>query len=490
MSDEILFGAIAVQEGLLTPAQLEEALARQMASKPPRKIGELLVERGALTAAQVDIILDIQRINIADRMEAPDAGGLFGQIAVQSGFVTADQVNECVRAQQESAAGGAPTMIGQLLLQRGYLKYDQFIEVLARQEKFALRCVGCGTHYLIEGLGQGTKFLCRKCLRVLTVPAFSASAAQRATVLAREERERPPERVSGRSGESLGGYVVDTELGRSSHHVVFKARHRDRDRLVALRLIRPDGGPAPRGLLDRLKLNAGLVRGVEHAGIASLVDAGEIEGSAFLAFDFVGGETLGRILMKRARPLPAVVGILEQAARALHHAHRQGLVHGDLKPSAILVDPSGAPHITDFGLAGLLEEALPGGTTVMPYYRSPEIVRREAADGRADVWALGAILYEAISGRLPFSGSTPSDVADAVTGRAPVAPTTHKPEAPRDLETVCLQALEKRPANRHATAADFADDLARWLAGRPVSAVRASAPKRWLRNLWGAFKGG
>src|SRR5262245_46783768 len=147
MSDEILFGAIAVQEGLITPAQLEEALARQLAQKPPKRIGEILVEKGVLTAPQVDIVLDIQRINIADRMESPEAGGLFGQIAVQAGFVTVDQVNECVRAQQELAAKGSPTMIGQLLLQKGHLRYDQFIEVLAKQEKFALRCIGCGTHY-------------------------------------------------------------------------------------------------------------------------------------------------------------------------------------------------------------------------------------------------------------------------------------------------------------------------------------------------------
>src|SRR5688572_29618777 len=101
MADEILFGAIAVQEGFITPAHLEEALTRQLASKPPRKIGETLVDLGRLTAPQIEIVLDIQRINIADRMEAPEAGGLFGQIAAKAGYVTADQINECVRHQQD-----------------------------------------------------------------------------------------------------------------------------------------------------------------------------------------------------------------------------------------------------------------------------------------------------------------------------------------------------------------------------------------------------
>src|SRR5262245_3911838 len=118
MASEILFGAIAVQEGFITPAQLEQAMAKQLSQKPPELLGNILKSLGFLTAEKVEMILDIQRINVADRVETPEGGGLFGQIAVAAGYVTADQVHECVRRQQELSALGTPSMIGQLFLQK------------------------------------------------------------------------------------------------------------------------------------------------------------------------------------------------------------------------------------------------------------------------------------------------------------------------------------------------------------------------------------
>jgi len=482
MPEEILFGAIAVKEGFITPAHLEKALTRQMTSSPPAKLGEILVRDGALTAERVDLILDIQRINIADRIEVPDSGGLFGQIAVRMGFLAEADVNDAVRLQQDLVSRGTPMMIGQILLQKGKLKYDQFIDVLHQQEKFTLRCPGCETTYLIEGLGQGTKFLCRKCMRVLTVPAFSATAVMRSTAMARDEAARPLERISGRTGESFGDYVIDTELGRSPGHVLFKARHRISEQPVALRVFLASDG----SMLDRLKRNAERLRGLDHAGVAPFLEAGEIERRPYAAHEYVAGDSLAKLILRRQRPLPEVVGMLEQAARTLHAAHGLGYVHGDVRPSSILIDSAGKTRVTDFGIGGISDAGPVGHLTGMPYYLAPESFpgSGEPVDARSDVFSLGAILFEIISGRLPFTGPTADDVRKAVAGKTPAKPSTLKSDVPADLETICLRALEKKKAGRHPTAADFADDLSRWLGGRPLPPSGGG----WLKSLFGLKK--
>jgi hypothetical protein len=462
MADEILFGAIAVGEGFLTRPDLEDALRNQGIAK----LGDYLVSRGRLTREQVEAILDIQKINIADRVEAAEAGGLFGQIAVRAGFVTASQVATAVRRQLELGRGGTPAMIGQLLLQMGALTQDQFLEVLRRQDRAAVRCDGCRTHYLVEGLSPGTKFLCRKCLRVVTVPVVAAPAAAV---------------VHHRIGaETFGPYAIEAEVGRSSWSATFRANQRELGRRVALRILRTHA-PEP-WIIEHLRSVAAQSTSVDHPGYIPTIEVGTVEGIAFLSRAWVDGEPYAAVMAKD-RPLPAQVELLERVARVVHRANERGAVHGNLRPSNLFFE-GGEPRVVDAGLARLHDSLFSEHAPAPLLTRSPEqIAGAFSLDARTDVYGLGMLLYDLLAGRSPFRRGTLEDVRDAILHQDPPPPSEIDAEAPRELEALCLAALAKERDERPATAADFADDLARWRAGQPVRA-RAPGRRRWLRKFF------
>ncbi len=457
MSDDILFGAVAVNEGFISRPQLDQALREQGTAK----LGEFLVARGLVTAAQIEAILDIQKINIADRVERSEEGGLFGQIAIREGYVTTSQVSACVRRQQELAAGGAPAMIGQLLLQKGALSSSQFVDVLRRQEKAGVRCAGCGTSYLVEGLGPGTKFLCRRCLRVLSVPVLQDKADISAQV----------ERIVV---DSFGPYAIEGDLGRGPWSASFRAMHRGLNCRVALRVLRR----AEPWVVDHLRAVAAASAVVNQPEVVPILEVGEAEGIPFVSRPFVDGEPYGSVAAK-THELAVMVARLERVALALHRAHGRGIVHGNLR-AANLFFAGDDVKIVDAGLAPL-HDALGDGATLS--HRAPEQFSPGPLDARTDVYSLGVLLYELLAGRPPFRRAAPDDVREAVRRQVPTRPSEIDPQAPPDLEAVCLCALAKDRDDRMATAAAFADDLARWRGGQPVKAKRLGR-RRWLRKLF------
>src|SRR5262245_58380891 len=230
--------------------------------------------------------------------------------------------------------------------------------------------------------------------------------------------------------------------------------------------------------------------------IVNVYEVGEHENIPFLALEYVEGGSLKDRLHGDPQPLPVVVSLVERVARAIHHAHQAGLIHRDLKPANILVQPrQGAraelaecfPKITDFGLAKRLDDpslrTASGDIVGTPSYMAPE----QAAGGRGelgpatDVYALGAILYELITGRPPFKGATAVDTVVQLLHQEPVRPGSLRPELPQDLETICLHCLNKEPSRRYATAAELADDLFRYRRGQPVLARPVGPVERGLK---------
>jgi serine/threonine-protein kinase len=183
----------------------------------------------------------------------------------------------------------------------------------------------------------------------------------------------------------------------------------------------------------------------------------------------VEGETLDRALETNRLPLRKFVEVLEQVALAVQHAHEQGIVHRDLKPANIILDAAGRPHVTDFGLAKMehLEKAATqgGGTIGTPWYMSPEQVIGDVrgTDARSDIYALGVMLYEALTGRVPFPGASVVQVYLGILNGTVTPPSEVNPRTPRDLEAICLQALHREKGRRHASALEFARELRRFL---------------------------
>jgi tetratricopeptide (TPR) repeat protein len=282
---------------------------------------------------------------------------------------------------------------------------------------------------------------------------------------------------SGAPGGSrdLGDYEIVCQLGQGGMGVVYKARQKSLNRLVALKMVRA-GAHAGADLLARFYVEAEALASLHHPNIVQVHEVGTHDECPFLAMELLDGGSLSDSLADRAQPPAATAKLVETLARAVHAAHLRGVVHRDLKPANILFDREGQPHVTDFGLAKRLAErkshTVTGSVIGTPSYMAPE-----QAEGRTyqigpptDVYALGAILYEMLTGQPPFRGKTGIDTLKRVVSEEPTAPSRLRPKVPCDLETICLKCLSKEPARRYATALDLADDLRRYQDGAPIAA--------------------
>jgi len=282
-------------------------------------------------------------------------------------------------------------------------------------------------------------------------------------------------------------YEIRGRLGEGATAVVVRAWDRELKRPVAVKILR-DTALLRDVARERFRREAQAAASLVHPNVVALYDAGEEGGHLHLVMELVEGRPLHEIITERGRDGRKVVAIVEKAARGVAAAHEKGIVHRDLKPGNILVTAAGEPKVSDFGLALLADTdsqltrtGTPLGT---PLYMSPEQAKGRVADlsPRTDVYALGVVLYEGLSGRLPHAGETPLDIYAKIVNEEPVPLRTLNAGIPRDLETIVAKAMEKDPARRYADAGELADELRRFLDREPVLARPLSAPARLWRK--------
>jgi hypothetical protein len=301
--------------------------------------------------------------------------------------------------------------------------------------------------------------------------------------------------------------VVLEELGRGGMGIVYKARHTALQRLVALKMIRSGSGATP-SEVARFRAEATAVAQLQHPHIVQIYEVGEHAGLPFFSLELVDGPTLADRLAGTPQPARPAAEMVEAVARALAAAHQRGIVHRDLKPGNILLarplpeaasarqaseaeDLYGIPKVTDFGLAKRLDVGA-GQTRSGDFVGTPGYMAPEQATGQnqrvgppADVFALGALLYEMLTGRPPFLADNLLEIVQLLTHEEPVPPRWLQPSVPCDLETICLKCLHKNPGQRYASAATLADDLRRFLDGVPVQGRRPGPGERlrqWCRR--------
>jgi tRNA A-37 threonylcarbamoyl transferase component Bud32 len=288
----------------------------------------------------------------------------------------------------------------------------------------------------------------------------------------------------------FGRYELLSEIGRGGMGVVYKARQKELERTVALKMILASHLASP-DQVKRFQSEARSAARLRHSNIVQIHEVGQLHGQDFFSMEYIEGESLAERIARGPIDQQAALRIVAAVARAVEYLHRQGVVHRDLKPSNVLLDEEDTPYLTDFGLA----KALFGGSDLTatgviagtPSYMAPEQAagHREQVGPAADVYSLGAILYELLTGRPPFQADTPVDTLLEVLSGDPVLPRKLNPKIPRALELICLKCLQKSPGDRYASAEALADDLERFLRGEPLEARPPSLTQKfwaWTRR--------
>jgi serine/threonine protein kinase/ABC-type phosphate/phosphonate transport system substrate-binding protein len=350
------------------------------------------------------------------------------------------------------------------------------------------KCIECGGELRVDALMN----LCHSCLL-----DFAAQPVQ----------PEPPLPASDFSnwGRSFASYALGRQIGRGGMGVVYEAMQTNLRRPVALKMILEAEAFSPR-TRQRFTLEAETAASLDHTNIVPIYEIGEHQGQLFLCMKLIVGGALRQkiasgdlcLTPKGSHPnqidlrerAAAIVRVMATIARAVEHAHSHHVLHRDLKPANILLDEQGEPHLTDFGLAkvlGAAAEIMPSGITDSgmtlgtPSYMSPEQAAGQRLTPASDVYSLGIILYEMLTGCLPFKAGTLLELLRLISEQEPKAPSSYNSRIDKDLDTICLKCLEKNPAARYPTAQALADDLEHWLGGEPISARRVSCLSRTVR---------
>jgi serine/threonine protein kinase len=288
----------------------------------------------------------------------------------------------------------------------------------------------------------------------------------------------------------LGDYELLEEIGRGGQGVVFRARQKSLNRTVALKVISL-GQWASKAHLKRFRLEAEAAARLEHPGIVPIHEVGERDGSCYFSMKFVEGGQLDEVARREPMPIRRAVELIARVARTVHYAHEHGILHRDIKPGNILLDAKGEPHLTDFGLARLVESESSVTHTLevlgTPSYMAPEqaVGNNAAVSSVTDVYGLGAVLYQLLTGQPPFAGGATYETIKLLLDTEPRQPRLLNPKIDRDLSTICLKCLEKDPKRRYSSALALAEDLEHWLKHEPILARHTGIFARggkWVRR--------
>src|SRR6266478_1629884 len=334
--------------------------------------------------------------------------------------------------------------------------------------------------------------LCGRCVLKSALGNFAGAAVaggdSSAVALA-----KPDDKKTAQAAEllgELGDYELLEEVGRGGQGVVFRARQKSLNRTVALKVISL-GQWASKAHLKRFRLEAEAAARLEHPGIVPIHEVGERDGSCYFSMKFVEGGQLDEVVRRTPMSIRRAAELIAKIARTVHYAHEHGILHRDIKPGNILLDTDGEPHLTDFGLARLVEtESTVTRTTEVlgtPSYMAPEQAsgNNVALTSATDIYGLGAVLYHLLTGRPPFVGGTTYETIRLLLETDPRQPRLLNPKIDRELSTICLKCLEKDPKRRYSSALALADDLERWLKHQPIQARRTgifTRGRKWVRR--------
>jgi tRNA A-37 threonylcarbamoyl transferase component Bud32 len=473
---DILLGKIALANRFVTREQLDECVKLQKAGRK-EPIGKLLEERGYLTSTQLIAVLELQDKRLTRphaRLRVPKKEVLFGRLAVKLGMATKEQVYDALREQALLLDMNKKYRLGQVMIMKGYLSVGQVEMLLKCQHKTILHCPKCSTRYNVEGYVPGMKVECRRCGEgILEEPRDL------------DDSEVAEEHTSTAVGHKLGDYELIEEISRGGMGVVFRAKRKDYKRTVALKMLL-DQKRSSRDEVVRFKHEAEAIARLSHPNIVAIYDFSEAEGQLFFAMEFVEGESLEDRLAIRRLPVDKSLETILVLAKALDYAHSEGIYHRDIKPSNIMIEKeTGRLVLTDFGLAVKEEQSRrltkSGFAMGTPAYMAPEQCQAQASpaafDARTDIYQLGAVLYEMLTGTPPFDSPSPIEILLHKLSEDVPAPRILNQQLPLEANEICMRCLHREKDRRYQNCTELAEDIEDYLSGKGERVFGISAPR-------------
>src|SRR6516165_4371115 len=345
-------------------------------------------------------------------------------------------------------------------------------------------CRKCGA----EIFADAPEGLCTACLFETGLNLISNDDQGADDVTRAQRRGRAVDRA--KTLTDYGDYELLEEIGRGGQGVVYRARQKSLNRTVALKVIGL-GQWATEAHLKRFRREAEAAASLDHSGIVPIYEVGERDGSCYFSMKFVEGGQLDAVVRREPMPLRRAVELIVKVARTVHYAHEHGILHRDIKPGNILLDSKGEPHLTDFGLARLVETESTVTRTLevlgTPSYMAPEqaAAKNTELSSATDVYGLGAVLYQLLTGHPPFAGGTTYETIKLLLDTEPRPLRSLNPKIDRELSTICLKCLEKDPNRRYHSALALAEDLEHWLKHEPIQAKPSgffTHVRKWVRR--------
>lgn len=540
---DLLLGKIALREGLITREQLFDCLQAQDRN-PSKSIGSIMVARGYLRNEDVDRLVELQKKAFEGYAGGTSEPGrrtiLLGKLLVDRGLATEYQVNECLRLQgRMSELGINPVpQLGEVLLRRNYLDKEALETALQLQNLQLYTCPECGAAIeLSDSAPPREEYKCTSCgTAVPFLFAKMATAVKEALDEASRERdvELPDEvrQAAKEPSKCFGRYILIKEIGRGGAGIVYKAWQQDLNKVVALKILPHESDTAagvktPFGDVEDVKRFYNETRAhanLSHPNIVPILDFGAVDNHFYYTMKYIEGVTLdgvvregiderafqttfitdvgkapedlrretARIVRGKGMPLRKALEIIRDLTLAVNFAHEGGIYHRDIKPANIIIDRNAKPWLMDFGLAKVTQIGdsayVKGVIMGTPYYMPPEqaLGDMEQVDNLSDIYSLGAVLYEMVSGYCPYTGKTPDEVLAALVKDPPEPLLSHVPSLPADVVLIIEKAMAREKPKRYQMAKSLAEDIDQYLHGRPLNEEPRGARSK---SVWGRLRG-
>jgi hypothetical protein len=464
LESRVLQAKIAVSEKMVDQATVDRMFKLMDAKGTRVSLAELLLQFGHIDEAQFKQLLSLFRAARRGPDTAEDSQ-LFGEAIVDRGLATPDQVTEALRDQADLAGQGVFKNLGEILVERGILTDSQVKGVVEEQDQAIMVCPCCQERYNVLRGWEG-KAKCPTDSALLEAASAGTRVGVAATLGSGGGESDSP------IGMEAGGCKIVELIARGSMGAVYKAKHIGLNRYVAVKML-PTISNNP-DLVKRLLFEARAVAKLEHPNIVQVYDVGFQRGYFFMVMQLLMGQTLEERLREMgALPVETAVGIAQDVAKGLQAAHEKGVIHRDLKPANIILTEDGRARLTDFGLAQDPDnpEEKTGLIVGTPYYMSPEQWLGHKADERSDLYSLGIILFQMLTGKRPVEGDSVSDLMHQHLKVPLPSPRKIDPTLPEGLCAVVRKLVAKPPRKRYPTVTDFLADLVKARRGEDPEAL-------------------